>query len=127
MKIQLPLIIHNDIINEPYNFISKVIFTNKLTNDCIIDHVDTKWIILYVIPNFEYVDSSIYTIAESWYTNGYDKPVSIAFEQFGIKDIVSPMLRKINMKNIEKINGPVFSHISNVSNIKKSSITLMDK
>jgi hypothetical protein len=127
MKIQITGIIHNDIINEPHKFISKVIFTNKLTNDCIIDHVDTKWIVMYVIPNYEYVESAIYTIAEDWYNNGYDKPVSIAFEQFGIKDIVSPMLRKVNLKNIERIDGPIFSHISNVSNIKKSSITMIDK
>jgi len=127
MKIQITGIIHNDIINEPHKFISKVIFTNKLTNDCIIDHVDTKWIVMYVIPNYEYVESAIYTMAEDWYNNGYDKPVSIAFEQFGIKDIVSPMLRKVNLKNIERIDGPIFSHISNVSNIKKSSITMIDK
>jgi hypothetical protein len=82
---------------------------------------------MYVIPNYEYVESAIYTIAEDWYNNGYDKPVSIAFEQFGIKDIVSPMLRKVNLKNIERIDGPIFSHISNVSNIKKSSITMIDK
>jgi len=127
MKIQINGIIHNDIINEPHKFISKVIFTNKLTNDCIIDHVDVKWIVMYVIPNYEYVESAIYTIAEDWYNNGYDKPVSIAFEQFGIKDIVSPMLKKVNLKNIERIDGPIFSHISNVSNIKKSSITMIDK
>lgn len=127
MKIKLSSIIHNDIINEPHNFISKVIFTNNTTNDCIIDHVDAKWIILYVIPNFEYVDTSIYTIANSWYNTGYDRPVSIAFEQFGIKNIVSPLLKKINVKNIEQIDGPIFSHINTVSTIKKSSITIIDK
>jgi hypothetical protein len=37
------------------------------------------------------------------------------------------MLRKVNLKNIERIDGPIFSHISNVSNIKKSSITMIDK
>lgn len=127
MKIKLSSIIHNDIINEPYNFISKVIFTNKTTNDCIIDHVDTKWIILYVIPNFEYVDPAIYTIADSWYNTGYDRPVSIAFEQFGIKNIVSPLLKTINVKNVEQIDGPIFSHINNNSNIKKSSVTIINK
>ena len=75
MKIKLSSIIHNDIINEPHNFISKVIFTNNTTNDCIVDHVDQKWIILYVIPNFEYVDTSIYKIAHNWYNTG-DNPTN---------------------------------------------------
>lgn len=127
MKIKLSSIIHNDIINEPYNFISKVIFTNNTTNDCIVDHVDQKWIILYVIPNFESVDTTIYKIANNWYNTGYDRPVSIAFEQFGIKNIVSPLLKKINVKNIEQIDGPIFSHINNTTTIKKSSITIIDK
>jgi len=127
MKIKLSSIIHNDIINEPYNFISKVIFTNNTTYDCIVDHVDQKWIILYVIPNFESVDTTIYKIANNWYNTGYDRPVSIAFEQFGIKNIVSPLLKKINVKNIEQIDGPIFSHINNTTTIKKSSVTIIDK
>lgn len=126
MKIKLSSIIHNDIINEPYNFISKVIFTNNTTNDCIIDHIDQKFIIMYVIPNFEYVDTSIYTIAEDWYNTGYDRPVSIAFEQFGIKELSCPFIRKINMKNIKRIDGPVFSHVNNSSNIKKAAINIIN-
>lgn len=127
MKIKLSSIIHNDIINEPYNFISKVIFTNNTTNDCIIDHIDQKWIILYVIPNFEYVDTAIYKIADNWYAMGYDRPVSIAFEQLGAKHLTSPLLKKINLKNIQQIDGPVFSHINNNSIIKKASATIIDK
>jgi hypothetical protein len=98
MKIKLSSIIHNDIINEPYNFISKVIFTNNTTNDCIVDHVDQKWIILYVIPNFESVDTTIYKIANNWYNTGYDRPVSIAFEQFGIKKYSFTIIKKNKCK-----------------------------
>jgi hypothetical protein len=127
MKIKLYSIIHNDIINEPYNFISKVIFTNNTTNDCIIDHVDQKWIILYVIPNFEYVDTAIYKIADNWYITGYDRPVSIAFEQLGAKHLAAPLLKKINLKNIQQIDGPIFSHINNNAIIKKASATIIDK
>lgn len=125
MQITLTNISHNSAnIDESYPYVTTICFKNNSQVTGIIDNVYGKTLCMYLIdPKIQgdYFDSII-QIAEQWYNNDFVNPISVTFEQAGIKQYAAPLCKMYSLSNITGIDGPVFSFYDKPVLIKKQQI-----
>lgn len=125
MQITLTNLPHNSaVINESFPFLTTIHFKTSSHISGVVDNVYGKTLCMYLIdPNIQNEHSnSILNVTEEWYNNGYPIPISVIFEQLGLKQHVSPLCKMLNFSNISNIDGPVFSFHDKPALIKKHQI-----
>lgn len=119
------IIIDEKPISDHYPYLSRIIFNNGLNYTCIIDNVYPKWIAAYnlsQLSTYHIDEKNLCSIIDKWHTDGSIIPVSIFFEQQGMKPYISNILNHFNMKNIKSITGPVYSFNQKPKSVKKIRI-----
>lgn len=120
------IIIDEKPISVHYPYLSHIIFNNGLKYTCIIDNVYPKWIAAYnlsQLSTYRIDEQNLCSIVDKWYGGGSNIPVSIFFEQNGMKPYISNILNHFNMKNIKSITGPIYSFNQKPKSVKKIRIT----
>lgn len=125
MQITLTNISHNSAnIDESFPYITTVHFKNAPHVSGVVDNVYGKTLCMYLIDpkvQGDYYNPMV-EITETWFNNGYVIPISVMFEQAGIKHFATPLCKIFNLSNITCVDGPVFSYYDKPVLIKKQQI-----